>query len=370
VQTQTQNISAPEWDVHLLGRYRHNDLLGGMRQLTLEERPRAIVQQRFPMSGTPRFGNTAVAELRQPGFLEPRVLANAKMSYALGPDPFDTFFRHQVDSELGAQRMFLLGLFSARLALHNSIYRVPAGERRFDGSPPPASSLLTYVEETVRLDLAHSLLQPMQTSSAETPRRGATLQLSLHEAGHGLPSDWDFVRFMPDARGYIPLFSHVSLALRFALGFLFVTRAAPALDELSRELGPRDDRLRGGGATSNRGFLPGTLGDGIEGGVRRWEASVELRVPLGSDIGLVGFCDAGDVNRAPRFRFDYPQAAAGFGLRYYTLIGPIRLDLAWKLPGLQVLARTDERVPPAAASGSQGSRGGPFVTNLTIGEAF
>ena len=139
---------------------------------------------------------------------------------------------------------------------------------------------------------------------------------------------------------------------------------------LQQELGPRDLRLRGGGASSNRGFPPGRLGDGLEGGTRRWLASLELRVPITKIITIAGFMDMGDVSREERFRFDYPQAASGFGLRLFTLVGVIRFDFAWKIPRLQVLAATDERVVDVNSEGQPIGRGGPFVFNLTIGQPF
>ena len=139
---------------------------------------------------------------------------------------------------------------------------------------------------------------------------------------------------------------------------------------MSRDLGPRDLRLRGGGATSNRGFLPGELGDGSDGGTRRWEASCELRVPLTDAFGMVGFFDAGDVSRKPKFRWDHPQASAGFGLRYFTLIGSIRVDVAWRIQDMQVFG-PDERDP----GGEQSQVDFGFAEldgaiHFTLGESF
>ncbi|QQR90116.1 MAG: BamA/TamA family outer membrane protein [Myxococcales bacterium] len=204
----------------------------------------------------------------------------------------------------------------------------------------------------------------------QRPHGGAFLQLTLNEAGFFLPSDWDYVRALTDARVYLPLPWRITLAAKFALGMLFIDRAASRLDPLSQGLGPRDYRLRGGGASSNRGYLPGRLGDGLEGGTRRWEASLELRVPLLNDFGVVLFSDRGDVSRKEHFRFDHPQTSAGFGLRYFTLVGALRADFAWQLPGLQVLAKTDQRISDLDSDAKPRTRGGPFVFHLTIGQAF
>jgi outer membrane protein insertion porin family len=69
----------------------------------------------------------------------------------------------------------------------------------------------------------------------------------------------------------------------------------------------------------------------------------ELRFPLfGEDIGGVLFHDMGNVYSSVSsisFRtdqhglgdFDYMNHAVGFGIRYKTPIGPVRLDLAYSI---------------------------------------
>jgi outer membrane translocation and assembly module TamA len=361
LKTLTENVSVPQWDVHLVGRYRHNNLFGGMRQLLIEERPRLIVQRAFPRATVPRFGNDFLVSLRQPGFIEPRLALIASAGYLYGPDPFDTFFRHRIDTELAVEREFWRSRLFLRVGLVNSIFRVPSGEVQFDGNPAPSDSVVTYLEQLIRLDFRDDVARPHQ---------GAVLSLAVQEAGYFLPSSWDYIRLLPEVRLYAPLPAHITLAARFSLGMYFITHAAESLDSLQQELGPRDLRLRGGGASSNRGFPPGLLGDGLEGGTRRWLASLELRIPVTPVITLAGFMDMGDVSQEERFRFDYPQAASGFGVRFFTLVGVIRFDFAWKIAGLQVLAPTDERVVDTNAEGEPIGRGGKFVFNLTIGQPF
>lgn len=57
--------------------------------------------------------------------------------------------------------------------------------------------------------------------------------------------------------------------------------------------------------------------------------SMELRNRIGKDFGLVFFYDIGNVyeNALPDFKEKLRQSA-GLGIRYYTPIGPIRLDAA------------------------------------------
>lgn len=301
------------------------------------------------------------ADLRQPGFIEPRTTGIVSASHDFGPDPYDVFFRHRVDPELAVERTFWKGILYARLGLHNTLYFVPGGQVRLDGTAPPSDSVLTFWEQIIRLDLR---------DDAVRPHTGFFVQVALQQAGYFIPSSWDYLRVLPDVRAYIPLPWHITIAARFALGMLFISGADDGLDPLSQQLGPRDYRLRGGGASSNRGYLPGRLGDGLEGGTRRWEGSLELRIPLFNDFGLALFGDVGDVSREETFRWNYPQTSAGFGLRYFTIVGALRADFAWKLPGLQVLGQEDQRVSDFDSNGNTLSRGGPFVFHLTIGQAF
>src|SRR5262249_33694461 len=153
---------------------------------------------------------------------------------------------------------------------------------------------LLFLEQNARLDLRD---QPL------SPRRGAYFSTRIHEAGFVLPASWNYLRVLPEARGYAPLPLGMVLAGRFAIGAMFIFRADKDLDPTSQELGPQPYRLRGGGANSNRGYFPGDLGDGINGGLRRWESSIELRAPVTQSIGLVVFTDAGDVHAGESFRF-------------------------------------------------------------------
>jgi outer membrane translocation and assembly module TamA len=63
------------------------------------------------------------------------------------------------------------------------------------------------------------------------------------------------------------------------------------------------------------------------GGTSLLEASVELRFPIWRKIGGVLFVDTGVLDLEP---FSYPLDklywAVGPGLRYDTIVGPLRLD--------------------------------------------
>ena len=105
---------------------------------------------------------------------------------------------------------------------------------------------------------------------------------------------------------------------------------------------PRTDLFYSGGGGTVRGQAYQSLGisvlDGATwvdtGGTAFLAASVEARMKVSANIGVVGFVDAGAVGQGTVTGADSDwQAGAGLGLRYGTAVGPIRLDLAMPVRG-------------------------------------
>lgn len=100
---------------------------------------------------------------------------------------------------------------------------------------------------------------------------------------------------------------------------------------------PANHRFYAGGSGSVRGYRYNSLGPrlasgDVVGGASLLEASLEARIKITNTIGVVPFIDAGSAfaSRYPDFK-DRIRWAAGLGLRYYTAIGPIRLDVAFPM---------------------------------------
>ncbi len=96
---------------------------------------------------------------------------------------------------------------------------------------------------------------------------------------------------------------------------------------------PPDQRFYAGGSGTVRGFRFQSVGPRFPsgnptGGNAVAAGSVEVRQRIYGDFGIVGFVDAGQVsNDGLPFSGGW-QIGAGIGGRYYTPIGPIRLDVA------------------------------------------
>jgi translocation and assembly module TamA len=101
---------------------------------------------------------------------------------------------------------------------------------------------------------------------------------------------------------------------------------------------PANRRFFAGGGGSIRGIAYQNASphlDGkIAGGRSLLEGSVELRAKVTDTIGIVPFFDFGAAFDSPYPDFrNSLRYAVGLGLRYYTAIGPIRLDVAHALNG-------------------------------------
>jgi translocation and assembly module TamA len=104
---------------------------------------------------------------------------------------------------------------------------------------------------------------------------------------------------------------------------------------------PPDQRFYAGGSATVRGYRYQTLGPQFadrkpQGGTAISTATVEFRQRILANYGFATFLDMGQVSSSGAPSTANWHAGAGVGARYYTSIGPIRLDLAVplnKLPG-------------------------------------
>jgi outer membrane protein insertion porin family/translocation and assembly module TamA len=162
------------------------------------------------------------------------------------------------------------------------------------------------------------------TNDALDPSRGWVTALTVEPVGLG--GDFSFVRTVLEGRVYQPLVGDLGGAMRVRLG-----SSEPFGD--TKDV-PVFERFYAGGLNSVRGYGRWRVGpladDHPLGGKSLVEASVELRHPITETIGAAVFVDAGQV-ALPSFDFPFDDLdyGAGFGVRYRSPVGPLRLDLAF-----------------------------------------
>ncbi len=96
---------------------------------------------------------------------------------------------------------------------------------------------------------------------------------------------------------------------------------------------PPDERFYAGGGGTVRGYRYQSIGPRFAsnrptGGTSITAATVEFRQRFGESFGAAVFVDAGQVSNSSSGFGSGLRAGAGVGGRYYTPIGPVRLDVA------------------------------------------
>lgn len=207
------------------------------------------------------------------------------------------------------------------------------------------------------------------------PQRGTVMGVDGSVAARGLGSEVGFVR------SFLQLFSYRRLpgASRFVLvagarlglskGFARdVSEDGGEHDEPSAGLRvtdlPASERFFAGGDTTVRGFALDRLGtdetlnaQGFPtGGSGLLVFNLEVRAPYWKGVGPVGFLDAGNVfRRANDVDLSELRGAAGFGIRYLSPIGPLRVDVGFKLD------------PRTLQTGARERRA---IFHISLGQAF
>jgi outer membrane protein insertion porin family len=212
----------------------------------------------------------------------------------------------------------------------------------------------------INADLVPLLSQPVRVGMLSTnyiqdrrddpidPRKGIYNTVDVGLASGAFGSQVSFGRGLARNATYHRIGKKLLIARQTTFGdiipFNYQSRTTDPLQAI-----PFPERFFSGGGSSHRGFPenqagPRDLTTGFPiGGKALLFNSTELRMPLlGDNIGGVLFHDAGNVYSSLdkisfRLRqrnlqdFDYMVHAVGFGIRYRTPIGPVRVDLAYSI---------------------------------------
>jgi outer membrane protein insertion porin family len=259
------------------------------------------------------------------------------------------FITREARAEAGlrfTQRYSLAGRYSYQ---HTRLF-----DERFTEAEKP---LIDRIFPQVRVSKFSSSLIRDTRDDLVDPNGGTFAILDTELAARVIGSEVGFIRTFVQTFGYyrVPMQRRTVLAMSARLGLANgFPRAIPRVMPNGRpELGPNgqpivetvddlpaSERFFAGGDTTVRGFSLDRLGTpetisvtGFPiGGNGVIVLNGELRMALVGAVGGAVFMDGGNVfSRASAIDFTELRGAAGFGVRYRSPVGPIRIDLGFKL---------------------------------------
>lgn len=356
------------------GRIIHRNFLGGARRLELSGRLANLFagefEGNFPCTQVGEeevFHRTSFrvqGEFRQPYFFSGRNRLRGALFFERETVP-DLFVRTSRGAELSVTRRLRPRMF-ATLSYRPEL--TSFGERSadvffcisFGFCQPEDIAVLTDARWLAPVALGWRY---DRTDAPLQPRRGYYASLEVERAEEYTGSDFGYVRVAVEAADFEELGERLVAAARLRGGLVEVTEGLlfeVQQDRVTEVVHPRK-RFFGGGPTSVRGFglnllgptvlvvdsvaacpeqpvlecardlagtEPGRLGERPIGGNAAYELSLELRRDLSGPWGVVGFVDMGQVLPSVE-RLERPAVTPGLGVRYSSLVGPIRLDLGY-----------------------------------------
>jgi translocation and assembly module TamA len=369
------------WEARVAGGWTHRNFLGDLRRFSTDGRagwaflpsPFSPIKEGFVALGG--------AELLQPRTLGTIVDTAVRLELERSIEEAYSFWseRGRVGFPVRiGPRFFFVPTYAIEAYEVEGI----AGTQAVRSAPLLASCpgrlcLLSYVEERLALDLRDDPIETRQgTYFAVAVQQGFRL------GGYG----YQYLRFLPEVRAFVPLGRRAVLAARARLGALVpVAEASPP---------PIVARFTGGGPLSMRGYYVGRMsplqlqdGEYVPvGGNGLVDGALELRFDATRTLGLAIFLDAGNVSKPDADGLAWLAAAdptmlqyaAGLGVRWRTPVGPLRVDVASRLPnplaptaGVPGLAVLTDACAASPGSDYPCVHREPLVSvHITLGEAF
>jgi outer membrane protein assembly complex protein YaeT len=333
-------------------------------QILVQERKRRTVEAglgygtedklRLKLSGTYRniFGGSRELQLSfnfsdlaeeealtfsQPYFPDPS--STSRWTLFRRKDKFTSFDVINTSSEFRVDRS-LAPMLSAFLAYRLDSSRI-SGLTEIAEEDQQKVYFLSYFQTGLTWDTTDSPLDPTIGESAT---------LFVEPSLQAIGSEVTYVKGTAEYKRYYHLVIGPVLAGRILMGtiqpFGLSQRGVPIMKQFFS-----------GGTLSVRGYDYQKLGPYAEsgelmGGNSLIEGSTELRIPLIGKLWGVLFWDFGNVSLdSMQFDFDKLRYSVGGGIRYKTIIGPLRLDIGYPLN------------PPKEVTT-------PYRIHLSIGQAF
>lgn len=175
----------------------------------------------------------------------------------------------------------------------------------------------------------------LQMKGAGYATRGIHSRARALLANESLGSDVSFEQIYIGSHFSMMFGQRLKLTVRGELGYsnapvdeLLISDGTDTVN-LSMTRLPDQFRFKAGGTYSVRGYGFEALSNNQNGSNHLITASTELEYLVGDDWSISAFADIGNAFN------DYSdiqlKAGVGIGFRYYTIVGPVRLDLAYPL---------------------------------------
>ena len=379
-------------------RWTSRNFMGGARRLTVRGRLSNVFASSLNRTACPEAGEgefarldyLASVELLQPWLFSTRNSLSLNLFVERSSIP-DIFVREAVGASVGLTRS--LGRRTpATLTWRPELSRLSAAEIFF------CTSFLVCEPDDIGVLLGANWLSPVgaavshdATDNLLNPSDGYRLSAEVEHAADYTGSNFSYERVVAEASWYHSLARRNVVAARVRGGW--IGSGEFSSDDRSVSVVHPQKRFYAGGASSVRGFAqnrlgprvlttdvglllgyrevdgrpervcepesvvdlscdPSGIGDGAflprpTGGSRLLEANLEYRFGFAGEFQGVVFADVGQVWREgePLSLSDL-ELAPGVGVRYYSPIGPIRLDLGYRLRGAEALNVVTSAIQP------------------------
>jgi outer membrane protein insertion porin family/translocation and assembly module TamA len=424
-------------DIHAVAGWEDRNFFGGLRDFSVTLKPGVVLYpiriNNWTGAVTPLPEAWLTTELRQPGFLEARTTGFIRPQFNIFPllvevnPPPDVpvVGYREIKVPVGVDRTFLKRLYVSL----DYTFQVESPFAYVQNLDPSLEAIfLSFPQFVAHLDFR---------DNAVRPHEGVYLANRVSVAGGVFGGTATDVREQPEIRTYLPLAHGLTFATRFSVGFLGFTNygrdwnaqlerspeiaavpsaTATPLQQAARTQLEHDTQImyfRGffsGGPATNRGFpLLGVSPHGVVpflnpatatrqvsvscnpsqpgftvdvanrcftpvGGFTLWELQNEVRADISGPFSAAVFCDMGDVSPFTLdIRLDHLHLSCGLGASYDTPVGPIRLDIGYRIQPLQVIGYRSETAAANAdpVNGTQPTfLGVPLALAIGLGQAF
>lgn len=411
-------------ELHAITGWEDHNFFGGLRDFKVDFKPGVVLfPTRIDDFATPTnlFPEEKLrVQFRQPGFIESRTTGFIRPEFNVypllvqtNPDPSQPVVGYlEAKGAIGVDRQ--TGKLFTSLSYDLQVEDPFAYKDALD--PDLHTLVIAYPELITRLEFV---------DNHSHPHLGVVLANDFQVAGGVFGGGAHDVKLQPEARAYLPVSHDVTFATRAALGFLWASNYGAVIqdDQLDTPTTPANRAQRvsdietvffrglySGGPTSNRGFPvrgiaphgvvpflnPATASQQVQlsctptkdnnynpnpsecsipiGGFSLWEWSDEFRIHIKGPLSTAAFCDMGDVSpQEDSIRLTHLHLSCGLGLRYDTPVGPVRVDIGYRIQPAQILgyasaadyarAHPEEGIQPTIL-------GVPIALAIGIGEAY